>query len=71
MAYTNHGKTSSATGNSGQNLKVNGRDHCSLKRIVSKNHRTTVAKVTAEFNIHLIDPVYTKSPRATQIQHPQ
>jgi hypothetical protein len=33
-----------------------------LKRIVSKNHRTTVAKATAELSIHLIDPVYTKVP---------
>jgi hypothetical protein len=27
---------------------------------VSKNHGTTVAKVTAELNIHLQDPVSTK-----------
>ena len=30
-----------------------------LKRIVSKNHRITAAKVTAELNTHLEDPVFT------------
>jgi hypothetical protein len=35
--------------------------YCStLKRIASKNHRTTAAKVTVELNIHLEDPVSTK-----------
>jgi len=60
MAHTNHGKTSSAKGNSGRNSKLSERDHHTLKRIVSKNHRTTVAKVTAELNIHLVDPVSIK-----------
>jgi hypothetical protein len=31
-----------------------------LRRIVSENHRTTAAKVTAELNIHLEDHVSTK-----------
>jgi hypothetical protein len=30
-------------------------------RIVLKNHRTTAAQVTAELNIHLEDPVSTKT----------
>jgi hypothetical protein len=30
---------------------------------VLKNHRTTAAKVTAELNIHLEDPVSTKTIR--------
>ena len=34
-----------------------------LRRIVSKNHRTTAALVTAELNIHLGDPVSTKTVR--------
>jgi hypothetical protein len=54
MAYTNHGKTS-AVRNSGQKPKLNERDHHILKRTMSKNHRTTAAKVTAELNIHLED----------------
>jgi hypothetical protein len=32
-----------------------------LKRVVSKNHRTTAAKVTAEFSVHLEDTVSTKT----------
>jgi len=40
--------------------KLSERDCHVLKRIVSKNHKTTAAKVTAEPNIHLEDPVSTK-----------
>ena len=36
-------------------------DHYIMKTIVSKHHRTTAAQVTAEFNIHLQDPVSTKT----------
>jgi hypothetical protein len=32
-----------------------------LRRIVSKNHRTTAAQITAELNIHLDNPVSTKA----------
>ena len=32
-----------------------------LKRFVSKNHRTTATKVTAELNIYLEDLVSTKT----------
>jgi hypothetical protein len=31
-----------------------------LRRIASKNHRTTAAQVIAELNIHLEDPVFIK-----------
>ena len=55
-AYTNHGKTPSARRNSGQKPKLSAREHCTMKRIVSKNHRTTAAKVAAEPNIHLGRP---------------
>ena len=64
MACTNHRKTSSAKRNSGQNPKVNERDDRTLNRIASKIHRTTVAKVTAEFNIHLIYAVCTKKSKS-------
>jgi len=36
--------------------KLSERDCHTLKRIVSKNHRATAAKVAAELNIHLEDP---------------
>jgi len=55
-AYANHGKTSSAERKSGQKPKLSARDCCTLKRIVSKNHRTTATKVTAELDIHLGRP---------------
>ena len=55
MTYTNHGRTSSAKRNSGQKPKQSERDHCTLKRIVPINHRSTAAKVTAELNIDLED----------------
>jgi len=58
-AYTNHGKTSSAERNSGQKPKLIERD-CRTLRILPNNHGTTVAKVTAELNMHLEDPVATK-----------
>ena len=56
-ACTEDGKTSSAKGNSGRKRKLSERDRCTLMRIVSKNHRTVAAKVTAELSIHLEDPV--------------
>ena len=63
MEYTNHGKTSLAERNSGQNSKLSERDNHTMKRNVSKNHRTTAAQVTAELNSHLEDPVSTKIVR--------
>jgi hypothetical protein len=51
-AYTNQGKNSSAERNSDRQPKPSERDRHILKRIVSKNHRTTAAKVTAELIIH-------------------
>jgi transposase len=68
--YTHHGRTSSAKRNSGQKPKLNERDCHTLKRIVSINHRSTAAQVTAELNILLEDCFHTNSPmRASQIQH--
>jgi hypothetical protein len=60
-AYTNHGKTTSAKRNSGRKLALTERDQHSLGRIVSKNHTTTAAQVTAELNIQLEDHVSTKT----------
>ena len=71
ITYTNHGRTSSSKGNSGQKPKIRERDRHTLKRTVSINHRTTAAKVTAELNIHLEDRVHKNSvTRASEIQHP-
>jgi transposase len=63
-AYTNHGKTTSAKRNSGRKSSLTESDHLTLRRTVSKSHRTTAAaQVTAELNIHLEDPVSTKTLR--------
>jgi predicted transcriptional regulator len=60
-AYTNHGKTKSTKRNSGQKSTRTERDGRTLRRTVSKNHRTTAAQVKAELNIHPGDPVSTKT----------
>jgi transposase len=59
-AYTKHGKTS-AKWNNGRKSTLTG-DH-TLRRIVSKNHRSTAPQVRAELNIHLEDPISTKTIR--------
>jgi hypothetical protein len=59
-AYTNHGKATSAKGNSGQKSTLTKGDDRTLRRTVSKNHRTTAAQMTTELNIHLEDPVSIK-----------
>jgi hypothetical protein len=48
LSYTDHGKTTSAKRNSGQKLTLTEGDCHILRKIVSKNHRTTAAQVTAE-----------------------
>ena len=60
MTYTNHGSTSSAKRNGGRKPKLSEMDCRTLKRIVSINHRSTAAKVTAETNINL-EAVSTKT----------
>jgi predicted transcriptional regulator len=47
--YTNHSKTTSAKRNSGRKSTLTG-DRRTLRRIFSKNWRTTVAQVTGEQN---------------------
>ena len=61
IACTNHGKTSSSKRNSGWKPNLSDRDGHMLKRMVSKNHGTTAAKVTAELSVHLEDPFSTKT----------
>jgi len=34
---------------------------CTLKRVVSKNHKNTAVDLRVELNIHLEDPVSTKT----------
>jgi transposase len=48
-AYTNHGNTS-ANRNSGRKSTVTGRNRHTLRRSVSKNHKTTVVQVTGQQN---------------------
>jgi hypothetical protein len=42
-------------------FNTDGKRSSCMRRIVSKNHRTTAAQVTAEQNIHLGDPVSIKT----------
>ena len=68
VTYTNHGRTSSAKRNSSRKPKLSKRDRRTLKRIVSINHRSTTAKVTAELNIYLEDRRHKNSlTRASQM----
>ncbi|PNF42528.1 hypothetical protein B7P43_G08250, partial [Cryptotermes secundus] len=50
LAYTNHGKTSSAKRNSGQKSTLTERDRHTLRRIVWRNHTTTAAQMTGQQN---------------------
>jgi hypothetical protein len=61
-AYTNHVKTTPAKRNSERKSTSAGHNY-TLRMIVLKNHRTNVAQVTAELNIHLEDPVSTETVR--------
>ncbi|XP_076065314.1 uncharacterized protein LOC143039321 [Oratosquilla oratoria] len=62
-ACTKHGASSSAKRNSDRNPKLPDRDRRTLQRIVARQHKTTAAKVTAELNTHLRNPVSTKTVR--------
>jgi predicted transcriptional regulator len=52
-AYTNHAKTISAMGDSGQKSTLTERDCHTLRRNVAKSHGNTAAQVSAYLNIHL------------------
>ncbi|XP_067141717.1 uncharacterized protein [Centruroides vittatus] len=60
-AYRTSGKTSSAKSQRGRKCVLSDCDRRSLKRIVTKNKKTTAAKVTAELNMELTNPVSTKT----------
>jgi transposase len=60
--FMNYGKTS-ARRNSGRKSTMTETDRRTLRRIVSKNHRTTTAQVRVELDIHLEDPISTKTVR--------
>jgi transposase len=49
-AYTNYGKTTSMKRNSWRKSTLRERDRRILRRVVSKNHRTTAAQVTGQQN---------------------
>jgi len=61
MAYTNHGKTSSAKKNRGRKPQLSERDCQTLMMNVSNNYKSTAVKVKAELNIYLEDPVSNKT----------
>jgi transposase len=48
--YTNRGKTTSVKRNSGRKSALTERDRLTLRRIISKNHRTTAAQVKGQQN---------------------
>jgi CTP-dependent riboflavin kinase len=49
-AYTNHRKTTSAKSNSGQKSTLTERGRRTLRRTVSRDHKTTAAQVTGQQN---------------------
>jgi hypothetical protein len=63
-AYTNHGKATSTKRNSERKSSLTERDRDKLRRIHSKNHRTTAAQVTEKLHTHLEDPVFTKTAQS-------
>ncbi|GBL73249.1 hypothetical protein AVEN_259947-1 [Araneus ventricosus] len=62
-AYLKSGKTFSSKSQRGPKLVLSDRDRRSLRRIVTKHKKTTAAKVTAEMNVMLTNPVSTKTKR--------
>jgi transposase len=59
--YTNHEKTS-AKRNCEQKSTLTERDRRTLRRIISKNHITTAAQVTAELSIHIEECFHKNCP---------
>jgi transposase len=68
-AYKNNGKTTSAKRNSGRKSTLTERDRRTLRRIVSKNHRTIAAQVNCCRTEDLFP--HKLSTSASQIQHPR
>jgi hypothetical protein len=61
LAYTNHETITSTKRNSGRKSTLTERDCHTLRRIVSKNHRSTAAQLTAKLSINLEDTVSAKT----------
>jgi hypothetical protein len=71
-AYTNRVKTSSAKRNSERKWTMSEIDRHTLRRIDSKNHKTTAIQLTTELNIHLEDSFHKNCATWTsQIRLPQ
>lgn len=62
-AYMRGGKTKSDKHQRGRKNVLDDRDKRTLRRIVVRNKKTTAAKVTAELNATLTNPVSTKTVR--------
>ena len=62
-AYRRTEKTASDKHQRGRKCVLSDRDRRTLRRIVTKNKKTTAAKVTAELNVTLTNPVSTKTVR--------
>jgi hypothetical protein len=60
--FKNLGKALSAKRNTSRKSKLSERNRRILKGIVSKNHRTAAANLTAAINIHLEDRFHKNSP---------
>ena len=54
-------KTSSTKHKSGRKSKLYEKNCWTLHRIIRKDRRTTMLKITSELNEHLQNPVYTKT----------
>ena len=54
---------SSQKQNSGRKRKLSDKDRRNLTRIVGKDHKNTVSKITAELNDHLENPISSKLVR--------
>ncbi|GFX91262.1 transposable element Tcb1 transposase [Trichonephila clavipes] len=62
-AYTNLGKVSSEKHNRGRKLKFNDRNRRVMKRIIARNHKTTLPQITSKMNTHLLNPVRNAAKR--------
>ena len=59
----NEGKISLQKQNSGRKQKLSDRGRCTLMRIVRKDYKNTVPKITAKLNNHLENPISLKTVR--------
>ena len=66
MTAYEKGKISSLKQNSGRKRKLLDRNRRTLKRIVRKDLKNTVPKITVELNDHFKNPVSSKTVRREQ-----